>query len=109
MSTSFPEFVTSIAAVRLGAYDLAAGNLFGSNAFNMTIFVILDAVHRGPILADSEAAHAVPALVAIALTSTGLAALVFRATKQWALLEPSGGAMLLMHLGGRAPVYASTR
>lgn len=35
-STSLPELVTSLAAVRLRAYDLAVGNLFGSNALNMS-------------------------------------------------------------------------
>lgn len=109
LATSLPELVTSIAAVRLGAYDLAVGNLFGSNTLNMTLFVILDAVHHGPILADIEAAHAVSALVAIALMGMGLAALVLRAKGRWRLLEPSGGAMLLMYLGGLALVYASTR
>ena len=29
--TSLPELVTTVAAVRIGAYDLAIGNLFGSN------------------------------------------------------------------------------
>jgi cation:H+ antiporter len=109
LATSLPELVTSIAAVRLGAYDLAVGNLFGSNTLNMTLFVILDAVHHGPILADIESAHAVSALVAIALMGMGLAALVFRAKGRWGLLEPSGGAMLLMYMGGLALVYASTR
>jgi cation:H+ antiporter len=44
LATSLPELVTSLAAVRLRAYDLAVGNLFGSNALNMTIFAVLDAV-----------------------------------------------------------------
>ncbi|RME53049.1 MAG: sodium:calcium antiporter, partial [Caldilineae bacterium] len=33
--TSLPEMVTTIAAARIGAYDLAIGNLFGSNLFNI--------------------------------------------------------------------------
>ena len=109
LATSLPEVATSLAAVRFGAYDLAAGNLFGSNTYNMTIFVILDAVHRGPILSDIDSAHVVSALVAIALMGMGLAALVFRSKRRFTLLEPSGGAMLLMYLAGLALVYASTR
>lgn len=38
VATSLPEIVTGIAAVRLGNLDLALGNLFGSNMFN--IFVL---------------------------------------------------------------------
>lgn len=33
--TSLPELVTTITAVRMGVYDLAVGNLFGSNMFNI--------------------------------------------------------------------------
>ncbi len=34
-ATSLPELVASIAAVRMGAFNLAVANLFGSNALNM--------------------------------------------------------------------------
>jgi Ca2+/Na+ antiporter len=34
ISTSLPEVVVSLAAVRLGALDLAVGNVLGSNLFN---------------------------------------------------------------------------
>jgi cation:H+ antiporter len=33
--TSLPEMVTTLAAIRIGADDMAIGNLFGSNMFNM--------------------------------------------------------------------------
>ena len=37
-----PELATAIAAVRIGAFDLAVGSLLGSNAFNMAIIFIVD-------------------------------------------------------------------
>jgi cation:H+ antiporter len=40
--TSLPELVATLAAVKLGTYDLAIGNLFGSNMFNMFILGIAD-------------------------------------------------------------------
>ncbi len=90
LATSLPELVTSLAAVRMRAYDLAVGNLFGSNAFNMTIFVILDAVHAGPpILGVVSPMHAISALAAVALMAIGTAALVYRSQGRLALLEPS--------------------
>ena len=109
MATSLPELATSIAAVRLGAYDLAVGNLFGSNAFNMSLFVVLDAVHDGPLLADVAPAHAISALVAIVLMAVGLSGLVYRAKRRFAMLEPSGVAMLLIYLAGLALVFTATR
>ena len=40
VSTSLPEVVVSIAAVKMDAIDLAIGNLFGSNIFNILILAI---------------------------------------------------------------------
>ena len=42
MITSLPEMVTTISAARMGAYDLAVGNLFGSNVFNMFALGLTD-------------------------------------------------------------------
>ncbi|MBI4822755.1 MAG: sodium:calcium antiporter [Nitrospirae bacterium] len=38
VSTSLPEIIVSISAVRIDAVDLAIGNLFGSNIFNIRQF-----------------------------------------------------------------------
>ena len=46
-ATSLPELGTGINAVsRLDAPDLAAGDVFGSNIFNLLIVVVLDAYWR---------------------------------------------------------------
>lgn len=45
-ATSLPEVLTSISSIRLNAPNLAAGNLLGSNAFNMLLLAVLDLVHR---------------------------------------------------------------
>ena len=101
LATSLPEFVTSLAAVRLGAFDLAVGNLFGSNAVNMVIFVPLDLAHRtGPVFDAIDPAHAISALVASALMSMSLVALVSRARRRFSILEPSGLAMIGVYVLG---------
>lgn len=40
--TSLPEVITTLSAARMGAYDLAAGNLFGSNLFNIFALGLTD-------------------------------------------------------------------
>lgn len=66
LTTSLPEAVTIIAAVRLGALDLAAGNAFGSNAFNMCILFAMDlASPTGPVLPQAAPANLIGAQLAI--------------------------------------------
>jgi cation:H+ antiporter len=51
-TTSLPEMAATFAAVRLGAFDLAVGNMLGSNAFNMCILLAMDVAYRpGSVLA----------------------------------------------------------
>ena len=39
--TSLPELAVAISATKIGALDLALGDLFGSNLFNLTIVAII--------------------------------------------------------------------
>lgn len=66
LTTSIPEGVTVLVAVRLGALDLAAGNAFGSNAFNMCILPAMDlASPTGPVLRQAAAANLIGAQLAV--------------------------------------------
>jgi cation:H+ antiporter len=94
LATSLPELVASIAAVRMGSFDLAVGNLFGSNACNMAIFIGLDLAQPGDVFAALDPSHAVSALAAVVLMSLGLAAIVYRAKRRFAMIEP--GSMLML-------------
>lgn len=97
LATSLPELVASIAALRMGAFDLAVGNLFGSNAFNMAIFFALDLVQPGSLFATLDQNHALSGLFAVVLMSLGLAAIVYRAKRRFAMLEPDSLLMLVTY------------
>lgn len=98
LATSLPELVASVAAVRMGSFDLAVGNLFGSNALNMAIFLPLDLAHPGSLFASLDPNHALSALFAIVLMSFGLAAIVYRAKRRRAVVEPDSLLMLVAYL-----------
>lgn len=107
VTTSLPELVTSLAAVRLGAFDLAVGNLFGSNAFNMGAFFFADMAHRsGPLLASVSGVHAITALFAMLLMSVGLMGIIYRAEKRYLFIEPDS---LLMIAGYGVAVWVLFR
>lgn len=106
LATSLPELVTSITAVRMRAYDLAVGNLFGSNTASMLVLVVLDIVYPGGAMLDAvDPAHAISALMAIALMALGYAAILFRAKGRFSLLEPSSGLLLIVYIVGLWLVY----
>ena len=98
VTTTLPELVTTFAAVRLGAYDLAVGNLFGSNAFNMAVLLPADLAYRkGPLLASVEPTHAVTAFVSILLMSVGIMGIIYRAEKRFMLIEPDSLLMIVSY------------
>ncbi len=68
LATSLPELVTSLRAVMIHAPDLAAGNLFGSNLFNITIIAVVDLIQgKGPIFSFVKRGHALAASLSILL------------------------------------------
>ena len=77
--TSVPEVVTTLAAVRIGALDMAIGGILGSNLFDVVIVAIDDGLYaRGPILADVSRAHAISAASAIVMSACVIATLWVR-------------------------------
>lgn len=89
VATSLPEVVTAIAAVRMNQLDLALGNLFGSNMFN--IFVIpmlkLASMARGDRLLMAGNGfltnqNLLVGLLPILLTAVAVAGLTYRSRRR---------------------------
>ena len=104
--TTIPEVVVSIAAVRIGAIDLAMGNLFGSNIFNIFILAIDDLLFiKGPILSFVNQNHIISALFAIAMTSTAIIGLTYRAEKRTLFLALDSIVIMLLYLANLLSLY----
>jgi len=88
ISTSLPEVVVSISAVRIGAADMAIGNLFGSNLFNILILAVDDVFFvKGPLLSHIELSHIISALSAAIMMTIAVIGLTYRATKKQLFLS----------------------
>lgn len=110
MATSLPELSTSLAAARIGATSLAVGNLFGSNALNMALFVPLDLANgSAPILAVIDTAHALTALIGIVLMATALAAITYSAERRTRAIEPIALLMIFLYAAGIVTLYLYDR
>jgi cation:H+ antiporter len=80
--TSLPELTVSIAAIRVGALNLAIGNLMGSNGTNMALLLPLDvAYRRGALLEAAGPELQTAAAVSILLMAIGTSAIVLRAER----------------------------
>lgn len=77
--TSVPELVVTISALRIGALDMAIGNLLGSNLFDIAILALDDLLYLpGPILSHVSSTHGVSALSAIVMTGVAIIGLLYR-------------------------------
>jgi cation:H+ antiporter len=77
--TSLPEMVVTVAALRLGALDMAIGNLFGSNLFNIGILAVDDIAYLpGPLFESVSEMHAVTAFSTLMMTGIAVVGLLYR-------------------------------
>jgi cation:H+ antiporter len=107
--TSLPEAVVSIASVRSGSYDLAVGNLLGSNCFNMFILVVLDlADGPGSILGRIDTAIVIGALFGMLLVGLALLDVLHRAERTFWFVEPGPGLMIVTYVVGLFLVFQTS-
>lgn len=79
VATTLPEMAVTLGALRIGALDLAIGNLLGSNLFNVTILAVDDLFHPGgPLLAAVAPVHVGTAVTAMTMAGGVLVGLVMR-------------------------------
>lgn len=106
ITTSLPEMVATIAAVRIGAFDLAVGNLFGSNIFNMFALGLTDFFYLdGRFLGAIDPSFAIAGLLALILTSLGLIGNLARVERRLGFVELDALLILLGYLGGMYLLY----
>ncbi len=99
LSTSLPEVVVSMTAIKIDAIDLAIGNLFGSNIFNIFILAIDDIFFiKGPILSFANPNHIISALSAIIMTTIAIIGLTYRASKKRLLLSWDSICIIIIYI-----------
>ena len=93
--TSLPELAVTLSALRIGALDMAIGNLLGSNLFNVAIIAVDDLFYSpGSLLVDVSMVHAVTAGSAIIMTGLATIGLFFKPSSRvlravgWVSLGP---------------------
>lgn len=106
-STSLPEISASLAAIRLGAIDLAIGNVLGSNLFNVTLLAVYDlADGRANFWESLTNSNAFAAVMTMMMTGVVIISLMYRASpKTPSRISWDGLALIGMYLGSIAALY----
>jgi len=104
--TSLPELVAMIAATRLGAYDMAVGNLFGSNIFNMFTLALADVFYvQGSFLGAIDPIFALAGLLAMLLTTLGLIGNLAQVERRIWIVELDAVLLIVSYLAGMYLLY----
>ncbi len=92
ITTSLPEIVVSLAAVRMGAVDLGIANVLGSNLFNLLILALDDVFYRrGPVMADAGSSHIVSIVAIVMMNGLFLIGLTYKVmTKRFVVAWDTG-------------------
>ena len=110
VSTSLPEIAASLAAVRMGAIDLAIGNVLGSNLFNLLILGLDDVFYRpGPLMADAGASHNISIVAIVMMNALFLIGLTYKVMTKRFVVAWDTGAIAAVYVVAVALSYLLTR
>jgi len=104
--TSLPELVTTLTAARIGADDMAIGNLFGSNLFNMFALGFTDLFFlQGRFLSVIDPAFLLVGILGLIMTVMGLIGNLARLERRLFILEMDALALMVVYFGGLWLLY----
>ena len=83
-ASALPEISTGIEAVRLGDNELAIGDIFGGNAFQLCLFVLADFLAGKPLLPTAGRENAWLGALGIVLTGIYMSAIIVRGERRHA-------------------------
>ena len=105
-ATALPEISSGLAAVKLGDNALAIGDIFGGNAFQLTLFAVADLIAGAPVLPSAGRLNGWLASLGVALTAIYVSGVVVRPQSRHARLGLDSITVLLVFALGTAGLLA---
>lgn len=98
LATSLPELSSISGAMKARRYELAVGEVFGSNIFNLALIVVIDLVAPGrPVLGMAGRFEAVAALLGLVLTGIYVIGLIERRDRTFLRMGYDSVAVILLY------------
>lgn len=99
--TSLPELIAALAAMRMNAFDMAVGNLFGSSVFNMLALGLADFFYvDGRFLEAIDENFVLVGLLGLLLTNMALVGNLARVERKFLFMEIDAIAIVIVYLLG---------
>jgi cation:H+ antiporter len=99
--TSLPELIAALAAMRMNAFDMAIGNLFGSSVFNMLALGLSDFFYTdGRFLGAIDENFVLVGLLGLLLTNMALVGNLARVERKFLFIEIDSVAIIIVYLLG---------
>jgi cation:H+ antiporter len=96
LATSLPEMSSIVGALRLRRYQMAIGDIFGTNIFNILLIFVADAVYRGdPVLSQAGRFEVLGAILAVLMTGIFIVGLLERKDRTFLRMGYDSAAALL--------------
>lgn len=102
LATALPEISSGITGVRMGRYTLVFGDMFGGNAFQLTLFLLADIVAGQPVLPYEGKSNAWIGLVGLLMTAVFVVGIMLRPSKRYAGLGPDSWVVTAIYILGLA-------
>lgn len=102
LATALPEISSGITGVRMGRYTLVFGDMFGGNAFQLTLFLLADIVAGQPVLPYEGKSNAWIGLVGLLMTAVFVVGIMLRPSKRYARLGPDSWVVTAIYILGLA-------
>lgn len=79
LATSLPELSSIVGALRLRRYQMAIGDIFGTNIFNILLIFVADVIYQGdPVLGEVGKFEVIGAILAVLMTGIFIIGLLER-------------------------------
>ena len=98
-ATALPEISSGIAAVRLGDHQLAMGDIFGGNAFQLTLFLLADILAGTPVVVAAAGSDVWLGAAGFVMTGVAAAAIIARPQRTFLWLGIDSIALVLIYAG----------
>jgi cation:H+ antiporter len=100
LATALPEISSGIAGVRMRRYTMVFGDMFGGNAFQLTLFILADLAAGQPVLPYEGKSNAWIGVVGLVMTIIFVVGLMLRPRRRYAGLGPDSWVVSLIYALG---------